>query len=181
MKAMLPLLAVLATTALATPPRFAVDAALLGASGGGYTLRYANRQYFMPNFEAQFLRVAVGAELSDHIGAAVGTSYGEARYYENSFFPITARLWWDFDSEQLWRRRTAYAFATYHYHAVSWASDPEPPHVQLGVGVTYTFYAITPKAELWTRPCIGKGWDAALMVGFDIGGTYVFGRGEAGK
>ena len=171
------LLAVLATTVPAAPVRFAMDASLLGVSGGGGTYLLGGRQHFsnIPALGAHLLRLTAGAEFDEQVGVAVGVSLAEVVTVEASFLPVTARGWWDFDPEERWRRRTAYMFATYDHHGFSGDFDPNPPYVQLGAGFAYTFYAITPKAEFRIRPGWHMGWSSVLLVGIELGGNYVFG------
>jgi len=177
MRATLLILTALATTVPAPAARFAVDAALLGVSGGWGTYAQDGRQHLstIPALGAHLLRLTAGAEFNEQVGVAVGVTLAEVLTIEASFVPVTARVWWDFDPAERWKRRTAYIFATYDHHGFSGDLDPNPPYMQLGAGFAYTFYAITPKAEFRIRPGWHMGWSSVLLVGIELGGNYVFG------
>jgi hypothetical protein len=90
--------------------------------------------------------------------------------------PISARVYWDFTPDELWVRRTAYITATYQHANIAVQPDPDgvPPFFSLGVGATYTWYAVTVRAELTAPYLVYPG--LGLMLGVEIGGSYIFGR-----
>lgn len=155
--------------------RAAADVGLLELSGGGLLYYSNNRPGLGWNLRAQALRLEFGAKVTDHIGITAGAMLGEAWIYQVSLLPITARLYWDFSPDELWVRSTAYAVATYHHNSFWGDFNYIRPYVALGVGAAYTYYAITARAELdllqfTERPPF------ALIVGVEVGGSYIFGR-----
>jgi len=162
--------------------RSVADVGLVGAMGGAkVNPRNGNYQSagVWPELHFQLVRLGLGVEADPGIGIVVGTTLAEVRIYEGSFLPINAKVFWDFQPDGGWTHRTAYIFAA--YHRKPWWSDfdPLPPYLEVGIGGAYTYYAITPKIELGMMPSLGPR--LSLSLGFDIGGTYVFGNREGGN
>ena len=170
----------LAQAAEPTPVRFAADAALIGLSGGVGFYRYGQTTHAGRDVAAQVVRLGAGCELGNRLGIVVGASLAEADFLASSMLPVTARIYWDFTPAEHWRRAIAYVMATYN-HTRSWGDDdyPLPPSLDIGAGVAYTFYAITPKMEFKLHPGGTSASTASLLIGLDIGGTYVFGPATA--
>jgi len=151
--------------------RAAADISLLHASVFGVT-----------NFSAvgcvprlQVARLELGAEVTDHIGVTAGAALGETwAFYEFSLLPVSGRVYWDFTPNELWVRRTAYVAATYYHNSFIPDERDIEPFVSLGVGGTYTYYAVTARLELLMLPARTTG--IGLLLGIEVGGSYIFGR-----
>ena len=168
-------------TAAASPVRFAADASLFGLSYGGMISSAGMMPGHSEDVTGHLMRLGVGAETRRGLGVTVGVTLIQMKIEEFSFLPLTAQLHWNFDPDQRWRHGTAYLFATYHYNS-TWGDfgdgDPMAPFMEYGIGAAYTFYVVTPKAELRLRPGVSFGSRISALFGFDLGGTYVFGRRE---
>jgi len=157
--------------------RLAANIALLGVSGG---LRHQRDQVStrLWDVRAELLRLGVGAEIAERLGVCAGGVLVQVEPNEFSFKAVVARLFWDFDPDRQWQRRTAYASVTYH-HDRYWGAlgdlVPDEPCFEFGAGFAYTFYAVTPVAEL--RLSVGAREDpsVSLLAGVEVGGTYVLG------
>jgi hypothetical protein len=175
-------LALLAAVGLASTKavRFAADAGLVGIEGGALVLvggDYAGR-WVGPGLRGQLARIGLGIEVpSCGIGIVAGTTLLEVGLYEGSFLPVGLKAYWDFDPHERWKRRTVFLSMAYHRNAFWSDFHPYGPYMELSAGAAYTFYAVTPKAELILRPG-HDGWQPTvrLLAGFELGGTYVFGR-----
>jgi hypothetical protein len=156
--------------------RAAAQVGLLELSGGGTLYHSNDRLGLVWNSRAQALRLEVGAEVTDHIGITAGAMLAEAWIYQVSFLPITARLYWDFSPAELWVRGTTYATATYHHNSFWGDYNYIRPYVALGFGATYTYYAVTTRAELALSASSERPWIGRLLFGVEVGGSYIFGR-----
>lgn len=173
--------AVLALPCLSAPAlanvRAAADVSLLGLSAGAVSY-HANDQLRIGwawLLKAQAARLEFGAEVTDNIGVTAGATGLELwALSEFSILPVSARLYWDFTPNELWIRRTAYITATYRYNNFMPDEPTPPPSLSLGVGATFTWYALTARVELdpfaFSPPAFG------LLLGVDVGGSYIFGR-----
>ena len=161
--------------------RPAVDVGLVGLAGGAkINPRNGNYQSagVWPDARLQLVRLAIGAETGSGIGAVFGTTLLEGRIYEGSTLPLSAKLYWDYTPDEAGLRQNAYVFVTYH-HKPWWGDfDLLAPYLEIGAGAAYTYYAITPKVEVSMMPSLGPR--VTIMLGFDIGGNYVFGNREGG-
>jgi len=163
-------LSCVASTALANV-RAAADVGLIEWSAGAYF--EGGQVGFDWHAEQQRARLELGAEVTDNIGVTAGVTWAQTwAYYEVSTWPLSARVYWDFTPNELWNRGTAYVSATYFHN--NWIPDELPPHpyVLCAVGATYTWYAVTVRAELLDP------WHLAsptLLLGLEVGGSYIFG------
>lgn len=161
--------------------RPAVDVGLVGLAGGTkLNTRTGNYQDAgtWPDLRFQFARLGLGVETDQGLGMVVGATLAEIRIYEGSFLPISAKVYWDYDPDEKWTRQTAYIFAAYQRNPWWGDFDPLHPYLEIGAGAAYTYYAVTPKIEVSVMPSLGPR--ISLLLGFDIGGTYVFGSREGG-
>jgi hypothetical protein len=160
------LVALGANTLSAAPLRLAADAALAGLTGGLgiYPEESIVLDHVGPTLGVQALRLGIGAETRDGYGLTVGAALAQLGPLELSVLPITVRAFRDFDPTRRWRRRTAYAFATYHWKYVYGVSpeDYDGRFMELGCGVAWTFAVVTPEAELRVRPRPTNGPNASL-------------------
>ena len=173
------LLALSASTLSAAPLLLAADVALAGLTGGlGLYPDASMLDHVGPTLYVQALRLGIGAETKGGCGLTVGTTAAQLGLLELSVLPITVRAFKDFDPTRRWRRRTAYAFATYHWKYVYGVSpeDYDGRFLELGCGVAWTLAVVTPKAEFRVRSRPTNGPNVSLQVGFDVGGAYVFGK-----
>lgn len=174
------LLALNTNTLSAAPLRLAADAALVELTGGlgVYPEESVVLDHVEPTLGVQALRLGIGAETRTGYGVTVGAALAKIGLLELSVLPITVRAFKDFDPTKRWCRRTAYAFATYHWKYVYGVSpeDYDGRFMELGCGLAWTLAVVTPKAELRVRPRPTSGPNVSLEVGLDIGGAYVFGR-----
>ncbi len=157
--------------------RPAADIGLLELYPGAVTY-HANEQLrvgAIPLLEARAARVELGAEVTDNLGITTGASLAEVfGLYQFSLLPVSGRIYWDFTPNELWRRGTAYVTASYH-HTNYYPDEPTPaPFVLLGAGATYTYYAVTARAELFTG--VSRPSGVGLLLGLQVGGPYIIGR-----
>lgn len=162
--------------------RAAADVGLIGISPFELTFYPHSRPqaYWEWLQKTQIARLELGAEVTDHVGISAGAmlseAWGEAgAFYAVSGLPITARVYWDFTPNELWVRSTAYVSATY-YHDNFYGDPVGPawrPFLVLAVGATYTYYVFTARAEVLAS--VERSTGAALLIGVEIGGSYIFG------
>ena len=120
-------------------------------------------------------RLELGAEVTDNIGITAGTTILDVlTLAEFSILPVSARVYWDFDPNELWLRSTAYVSATYYHDNYIPDEGTPSPFVGLAAGVTYTSYAVTARAELSVPEVRYPA--LALSLGLEVGGSYIFGR-----
>lgn len=125
--------------------------------------------------KAQVARLELGAEVTDNIGITAGAALADVWAFVGiSGIPLSARVYWDFTPEELWVRRTAYVTVSYQRDIFDPFNMASSSFVMLGVGGTYTYYAITTRAELFVP--VEKSPGLGLLVGVEVGGSYVFGR-----
>jgi hypothetical protein len=156
--------------------RAAADIGVLELYPGAVTYN-ANEQLRVGGLwllKAQAVRVELGAEFTDHVGVTAGATLAEVfGIYQFSILPISARVYWGFTPNQLWVRSAVYVSASYYHHNFE-PDEPTPPQfVSLGVGATYTFYAVTARAELFA-PVVSVG-GVGLLLGVQVGGSYILG------
>lgn len=151
--------------------RPAADVCLLQLSAYGVT-DFAASFGWAP--KVQVARLELGAKVTDNIGITAGAAVGELwAIFGISAMPLSARVYWDFTPDELWVRRTAYVTASYQ-RIFDLFNMTNSSHVILGFGGTYTYYAITTRAELFAP--VAKSPVLGLLVGVEVGGSYIFGR-----
>lgn len=116
--------------------------------------------------------VALGVMVSDRVGLGLGTSVIAGNLmWDISFLPVHGYLFYDLNPPQRWRKGAGFVSVTcVHSGQDGWDGSGIEPYLRLESGVSYTFYAVTPHAEL------GYDWHerfATLTAGVVIGGTYV--------
>ena len=116
--------------------------------------------------------VAVGAMVSDRIGVGLGTAILDGSFMSDiSSFPLRGYLFYDFSPAQRWHRLVGFLTATYvHSGRDGWSGSGLGPYLKLAGGASYTWYAVTPHAE------VGYDWSerfVTLTAGIAIGGTYI--------
>jgi len=167
--------------------RLTADLALVRAAAGVQWYPWDSNVDFRlpgPYLRTRFLNVGVGLEKPHGPGVAVSTTlldYDEEAG-DGSILPVSVRLSWDLSSDPRWHHSSVYAFATLHHtdyengHILD--GPPEFAQTELGVGVAYTYYALTPTAEFRVSPEVrqGVGTRLVLAFGLDLGGTYGFGQ-----
>jgi hypothetical protein len=116
--------------------------------------------------------VALGFMGSHRVGVGLGTSVVAGDLLSDiSFLPVRGCLFYDFSPGQRWRMGTGFLSATYvHNGDVGFDGSAVGPYLKLKGGISYTYYAVTPHAEL--------GYDfherfATVTAGVAIGGTYI--------
>jgi hypothetical protein len=162
-------LACAGSTALANV-RPAVDVCLLQLAAIGGVDRHG--LWWIP--KAQLARLELGAEVTDNFGITAGVALGDVWALFPSGLPLSARAYWDFTPNELWVRRTAYVTASYQRDVFDPFRMSSSSFVVFGLGATYTYYAITTRAELLV-PAARTPY-VALLIGFELGGSYIFGR-----
>ena len=117
--------------------------------------------------------LALGINGPNRLGAGFGTSVVEGTLLQDiSAFPLRAWIFYRLGPERRWRAGMASVALTYHHSGRDgWSGSALNPYWKLTGGVSYTWYAITPHAEL--------GYDfrekfASLTAGIAVGGTYLF-------
>lgn len=167
---------VLTASASAAPVRFALDACLLGASAGPLYAPADTARPVGAGLDFPVGRLGLGLEEPHGFGLAVGTMLAQVGGYELSTLPLCARAWYVFAPHQRWRRATAYVAGAYHHNSFWGDYNSNPAYFELSAGASYTFYAVTPKAEFRFRSASYAGPQTMILLGVDIGGQYVFGR-----
>ena len=175
-----------------TPPclRLTGDLVLAGVAAGGMWLPWcSNVDFRLPGlyFGTRYLNVGVGLEKPYGPGVSVSTTLlnHDAPLSGGSVLPVSVRLSWDLSSEPRWHHSSIYAFATLHHTSYQDGQIrngiPVFPQTELGIGVAYTGYVMTPRAEF--RVLHGEVQTAGPMLvlafSLDLGGTYAFGRSPA--
>jgi hypothetical protein len=152
--------------------RAAADVGLLEVSDGALLYYSSGKpQMGWGWVRARAARVELGAEVTDNIGITAGfTTLEMLTLAELSVLPVSARVYWDFNPNELWVRSTAYVTATYYHDNYIPDEGTPSPFFGLAVGVTYTMYAVTARAEFSSHPGLG------LSLGLEVGGSYIFGR-----
>jgi hypothetical protein len=116
--------------------------------------------------------VAFGVRVGDHFGAALGTSVLDGYLVVDvSYLPVRGWLLYDFSPARRWSKLTGFLSATYKHHGQGWSGERFPPHWNIACGGAYTFYAVTPHAE------IGYDWHwrfATFSTGVAVGGFHIF-------
>lgn len=117
--------------------------------------------------------VALGLMVSNHVGVGIGTALSDGYFLGDiSSMPVHGFVFYDFSPGQRWRRAMGFASVTYVYNEQDgWSGNATNPYWKLACGASYTWYVLTPHAEL------GYDWHerfATLTAGVAIGGTYVF-------
>jgi hypothetical protein len=166
------LLICVASVAAAATPRTLAKLGLLDV-GFGPTIRLlgvADPPAVLPFAIGE---VAVGVMVSDRVGVGLGTTIVAGNLmWDISSFPVRAYAFYDISPTQRWRKGAGFLCATYvHSGQTGWNGSGLVQYLTLAGGVSYTFYAVTPHAEL------GYDWHerfATLTVGVAIGGTYFF-------
>jgi hypothetical protein len=131
---------------------------------------YDDPQVILP-FEV--VELAVGARIGNRLGAAVGTAliHGYAMS-DLSSFPVRGYLFYDLNPKQRWRKGAGFLSITYvHSGQDGWTRARFAPYLKLSVGASYTFYAVTPHAEIGYD---GHRQMATLTAGVSLGGLHVF-------
>jgi len=120
-----------------------------------------------------FLELGAGVRSGDHPGFAVGTALLEGDVMDYlSLLPLRGWLMYDIDPGRTLRSAMVYLSAAYDWCIQDgWSGNQLDPGFRFAGGMSYTFYAVTPHAEL--------GYDvrqrrATLTAGLALGGTYVF-------
>jgi len=150
-----------------------MEAALVDVSAGVHTPPSREALSGAVLIPVALAGVAFGVRVSDHVGAALGTALLSGNVVADiSYLPVRASLLYDFSPGQQWRKAFAHVTATYvHSGQSGWNGSQFAPYVRLGAGAAYTFYAVTPHAEL--------GYDThwgflTATAGVAVGGVHVF-------
>ena len=121
---------------------------------------------------ATLAEVACGVRIGDHLGVALGTAVLDGYVVvDASYLPVRGWLFYDFSPARRWCKPVGFLSATYEHHGQGWSGDRFPPHWKVACGGAYTFYAVTPHAEM--------GYDgywrfATFTAGLTVGGFHVF-------
>jgi hypothetical protein len=117
--------------------------------------------------------VALGTQFAERVGVGIGTSVVEGNLLTDiSLLPARGFLFCDFSPGRRWRKGVGFLSFTYvHSGQDGWSGARLNPYWKLMCGASYTWYVVTPHAEL------GYDWHnrfATLAAGVAIGGTYTF-------
>ncbi len=116
--------------------------------------------------------VAFGVRIGDHFGVALGTSVLDGYVVvDASYLPVRGWLFYDFSPARRWCKPVGFLSTTYEHSGQGWSGARFSPHWKVGCGAAYTFYAVTPHAEIGYD---GHWGFATFTAGLTVGGFHVF-------
>jgi hypothetical protein len=172
MKYLVPL-ALVATVAAASELHPLVRFGLVDAGFGIYVHSDRDSTTVQPVVPFAIADLAVGVQFGRHVGVAAGTSLLDGNLmWDISYLPVRAYVFCDLRPEQTWRKPFGFICATYvHSGQDGWSGSPFPPYVKVNAGVAYTFYAVTPHAEVGYD---GNRKSVTAAAGVTVGGLHIF-------